>query len=97
LKYFSSFNLSHDWIKNPNNLPPSSAGIGKILNIARANEIIPNKARNLVHWSSSTSCCTIFVTHTGDDKLFVASLILSLSKENKFFPSCHRSTKVVFV
>lgn len=45
LKYFSGFNFPIHWINTPNNLPPSSAGIGKTLNIAKANEIIPANAR----------------------------------------------------
>lgn len=45
LKYFSGFNFPIHWINTPSNLPPSNAGIGKTLNIAKANEIIPANAR----------------------------------------------------
>ena len=41
LKHFSSLSLPIHWISTPNNLPPSNAGIGSTLNIAKASEIIP--------------------------------------------------------
>lgn len=45
LKYFSGFNLPIHWISTQSNLPPSKAGIGRTLNIASANEIIPANPR----------------------------------------------------
>lgn len=41
LKYFSGFSLAIHWMSTPSNLPPSNAGIGKTLKIARASDIIP--------------------------------------------------------
>lgn len=45
LKYFSGLSLPIHWINTPNNLPPSNAGMGKILNIANASEIMPANQR----------------------------------------------------
>jgi hypothetical protein len=45
LKYFSGLSLPIRWIMTPSNLPPSNAGIGRMLKIAKAREIIPANAR----------------------------------------------------
>jgi hypothetical protein len=45
VKYFSFFNPNTFWIITLNVLQPSNAGIGKILKIAKASEIIPAKAK----------------------------------------------------
>jgi hypothetical protein len=45
VKYFSDFRRKIAWRRIQIPLPPSSAGMGKRLKIARAREIIPAKAR----------------------------------------------------
>jgi hypothetical protein len=45
VKYFSFFNPNTFWMITLNVLQPSNAGIGKILKIAKASEIIPAKAK----------------------------------------------------
>lgn len=45
LKYFSGLSFAIRWMSTPSNLPPSNAGIGSILNIAKASDIIPANPR----------------------------------------------------
>jgi len=85
VKYFSALSLPIHWIKTPNNLHQSKAGIGKTLNKANANDISPAKAKNCFHQPASKSISPNFTAHTGQLSLFNAQLIFVLSKETRFF------------
>jgi hypothetical protein len=77
LKYVSGFNLPIHWIRTPNSLPPSKAGIGKTLKIAKAREIIPAKASTPFHHKSSRIVSTILTAPTGPLNLLTAPLIFA--------------------
>lgn len=94
LKYVSGFNLPIHWIKTPNNLPPSKAGIGKTLKIAKAREIIPANAKNNFHPQSCKSVSPNLTAPTGPLNLFIAQSILALSKENKLAQRFHKEVNV---
>lgn len=65
LKYFFGGSANTFWIITHSNLPPSSAGIGKTLNIASDKDIIP---ANIINWIHQ-ACCIIFwpilIAHAG--------------------------------
>jgi hypothetical protein len=65
LKYFSFENLNTFWIITHNALPPSNAGMGSILNIANANEIIPANAIYNTRHHDSNNFSPNLTTHTG--------------------------------
>lgn len=86
LKYFSGLSLPIHWINTPNNLHPSNAGIGSMLNNARAKEMIPISQMRGLRFFSSHRVCTNLTIPTGPVSLFTDQLILLLSKESKFPP-----------
>lgn len=94
LKYVSGFNLPIHWIRTPNNLPPSKAGIGKTLKIAKAREIIPANAKNNFHHQSCKSVSPNLTAPTGPLNLLIAQSILSLLKENKLAQRFHKEVNV---
>lgn len=94
VKYFSALSLPIRWINTPNNLPPSNAGIGKTLNSANANDIIPPNAKNAIHPHDWRSISPNFTAQTGPVSLSSDPLILSPLKLSKFFPSVHNALNV---
>jgi hypothetical protein len=75
-------------------LHPSNAGIGRILKIARANEIIPANARYKVHHHVVRISPHIFTIHTGHESQFTDSHIFSPFSDAKLDPSLHNEEKV---
>jgi len=94
VKYFSALSLAIRWIKTPNNLPPSNAGIGKTLNNANANDIIPPNAKNAIHPHDWRSISPNLTAHTGPVSLSRDPLIFSPLKLRRFFPSVHNALNV---
>ena len=97
LKYFSTLNLPIHCIRVHNILPQSSAGIGNILKIARANDIIQANHKYHIRSLLSNSFSQNFTAHTGQDSLFTDSLIFVQSKDIKFFHNLHNTDKLNFV
>jgi hypothetical protein len=53
VKYFSGLSLPIHWISTPSNLPPSNAGMGSTLKMAKASDIIAAKMmKNVRHHSA---------------------------------------------
>jgi len=69
-----------------NNFHQSKAGIGKMLNKAKARDISPANAKNCFHPTSCNRMSPNFTTHTGPLILFKAQLTFFLLKDNRFFP-----------
>ena len=86
VKYFSGLSFPIPWIRTPNNLPPSNAGIGSTLKSASAREIIPNSQTSGLRFFPSRSVCTTLTIPTGHVSLFTDQLILLLLKDSKFPP-----------
>ena len=96
VKYFSFFNPNTFWIITLNVLQPSSAGIGKILNIARAKEIIQANAKNIVHSPLYINSLRITITQTGPEREFNESCLCTLSEEKAFFKTVPNDENVNF-
>ena len=89
-KYFSAFILDTRWISTPNILHPSSAGMGRILNIASHSDIMAAKARSAFRPALLRISSAILTAPTGPDKAPTHSCTFLLSKENSLdqrFPS----------
>lgn len=93
---FSSFTRKSFWRMRARNLPPSKAGIGKTLKIARAIDSIPPKPRKIRNQNSSRSFPPNFTAPTGPVSCFKASLVFPASKEKSFFPIVPRADIVRF-
>ena len=93
---FSSFRRKSFWRIRARNLPPSSAGIGKTLKIARAIDNIPTNPRKIKNQNSSNSFSPNFTAPTGHVSCFSASLVCPASKEKSFFPIVPRADIVRF-
>lgn len=76
LKYFSGLIFPILWINTHNNLPQSNAGIGKILNIASASEIIPANAKYSFHHPESNKASQSLITPAGPVNLLSDVFIL---------------------
>lgn len=83
---FSSLTLKSFWIITARNLPPSRAGIGKILKMARARESIPPKPRKIKSQKFSYSFSPNFIAPTGPVSCFNAALVSPDWKEKSCFP-----------
>jgi len=81
-KYFSAFILDIRWINTPRILPPSRAGIGRMLNIASPIEIIAAKARSAFRPALWRISSAILTAQTGPEREDTPSCTFSLSKEN---------------
>ena len=95
-KYFSGLILNTFCIITPTTLPPSNAGIGKILNIASAKDIIQANAKYNIRALFSINFSQTLITHTGQDKEFNESFILDPSNDIKLFHNVHKAEKVNF-
>ena len=96
VKYFSFFNLNTLWIITLNVLQPSNAGIGKILNIAKANDIIQANAKNIVQSQLYNNSLRTTIIQTGHEREFRESCICFFSQENAFFKTHHKDENVSF-
>ena len=96
VKYFSFFNPNTLWIITLNVLQPSSAGIGKILNIAKANDTIQANAKNTVQSPLYNNSLRTTIIHTGHESEFNESCICFFSQENAFFKTHHKEENVNF-
>jgi hypothetical protein len=85
VKYFSGLSLAIHWISTPSNLPPSSAGIGKTLNIANASEIMPANPKYNFRHHSSYNFSQNLIAHAGHVNLLSDVVILSLLSEIRSF------------
>jgi hypothetical protein len=77
-------------------LPQSNAGIGNILNIANANEIIHANARYNIRAQFSINFSHTLMTQTGHESEFNESLIFDQLNEIKLFPNVHNAENVSF-
>lgn len=83
-KYFSAFMRPTYCIKTHKALPPSSAGIGSILKIASANEIIPAKARYIRTPLALKIVSPTLIIPSGHDRPSTDLLIFSLLNDKRF-------------
>jgi hypothetical protein len=97
LKYFSALSLHARCIKLHSILPPSSAGIGKILKIAKASEIIHANHKYAIQSCSCISLSQNFIAPAGHANLFTDSLILLPLNDNKSFHNFHKAFNVRLV
>lgn len=97
LKYFSFLNLNTFCIITHSALPQSKAGIGNMLNIANANDIIPAKARYNTRPPDSSNFHQNLTTHTGQVSQFKDHLICDQLNETKLFHKFHSAEKVNLV
>ena len=93
-KYFSAFILDIRCINTPRILPPSSAGIGRILNIANHIDIIAAKARSAFRPALWRMSSAILTAQTGPEREDTHSCTFSLSKENNLDPRFPNHWKV---
>jgi hypothetical protein len=96
VKYFSFFNQKTFCIITLNVLHQSNAGIGKILNIASANDIIHANAKNIVQSPLYNSSFRITIIQTGPEREFNESCLCTLSDEKAFFKTVHNDENVSF-
>jgi hypothetical protein len=79
-----------------NHLPPSNAGIGKILNTARAKDINALNAKILIHKPFSNKISTLFTAATGQDKLFNSFFTVFALQEKKLAQRSQSFDNVIF-
>ena len=77
-----------------NALPPSSAGIGNILNIANANDIIPANAIYNIRHHDANSFCPNLITHTGPVSQFKDHFILDQFNDTNLYHNFHKAENV---
>lgn len=94
LKYFSGLSFPIHWISTPSNLPPSSAGIGKTLKIAKASEIIPANPKNNFRPPVLNNDSPTLITPAGPVSLLTDVLILCPSKDKRSLPKVPSVLKV---
>ena len=80
-----------------NALPPSNAGIGRILNIANANDIIPMNAMYNTRHHDDNKFSPNLTTQTGPVNQFKDHFILDQSNEIKLDHSFHKAENVNFI
>jgi len=93
-KYFSTLNHQIFCINTQIILPPSNAGIGSMLNIAKANEIIPANARYKTRRPLDKSISPNFTTPTGPVREPRDFFILDQLKDIKLLHNLHNAAKV---
>ncbi len=93
-KYFSAFNQDTFCIITHNALPPSNAGIGSILNIANANDIIPAKAIYNTRPHEANNFSQNLITHTGHVNQFKDPFISDPLNDTKLAHNFHRAENV---
>ena len=93
-KYFSAFILDIRCINTPRILPPSRAGIGRMLNIANPIEIIAAKAKSAFRPALWRMSSAILTAQTGPEREDTPSCTFSLSKENNLDPRFPNHWKV---
>lgn len=94
VKYFSGFSLPIHWINTPSSLPPSNAGIGRTLNIANANDIMPAKARYNFRPPACSNASPNLMAPAGQVSLLREPFILSLLSESRSLPKLPKAENV---